>query len=235
MPKNKLTEDALQSAAKMVRESMLTSLEQEEIVNHVFSNEFLAAIEKAREIEKMHLQQRRMYHRCVAAILSLVVGISLFFTINTQARAAAITWIKKVFPGQTVFSFLQDTDEATLDFQLTWLPDGMKLTADTWTKAAHSQLYQNPDRANEGFIIQCGRMVSQNDLTLIHSDAKYDIQSVEINGMPGELYVSDDSAVSNVLVWIDDSNKIVITIDSSLNPDVILHIAENVKLGRLPK
>ena len=203
--------------------------------DHVFSNEFLASIEKAKEVEKMHLQQRQMYHRCVAAIFSSIVGISLFFTINTQVRAATITWIKKAFQGQTVFSFLQDTDEATLDFQLTWLPDGMKLTADTWTKVAHSQLYQNPDKANEGFIIQCGRMASQNDLTLIHSDAKYDVQSVEINGMLGELYVSDDPAVSNVLVWIDDSNKIVITIDSSLSPDVILHIAESIKLGRSTK
>lgn len=236
MPNIEFTDEALRNAAILVRESMLSSLNEEEVPEHEFPDDFLKSIrEEARQPEKKHRHDGELLRRCIAAVLSAVVGVTLFFAINTEVRAAAVEWIKKVFGGQTIFSFLQEDTYVSMDFQLLWLPDGVEMVDETQTELTHSQLYQDAQDSKNGFVIQCGSMDSQGDLTIVHGDASYDIRTAEVNGLPGELYISNDTDISNVLIWFDESNRIVFTIDSTLAPNVILHIAENVKLDKSPK
>lgn len=236
MPNIEFTDEALRNAAILVRESMLSSLNEEKVPEHEFPDDFLKSIrEEARQSEKKHRYDGELLRRCIAAVLSAIVGVTLFFAINTEARAAAAEWIKKVFGGQTIFLFLQEDTHVPLDFQLLWLPDGVEMVDETQTELTHSQLYQDAQDPKNGFVIQCGSMDSQGDLTIIHDDANYDIRTVEVNGLPGELYISNDTNISNVLIWFDEPNRIVFTIDSTLAPNVILHIAENVELDKSPK
>lgn len=236
MPNIEFTDEALRNAAALVRQSMLSSLNEEKVSEHVFPDDFLKSIrEEARQSEKKHRHDGELLRRCIAAVLSVVVGLTLFFAINTEARAAAVQWIKKVFVRQTIFSFLQEDTYVPLDFQLLWLPDGVEMIDETQTELTHSQFYQDLENPKNGFVIQCGSMDSQGELTIVHGDANYDIRTVEVNGLSGELYISNDADISNVLVWFDESNRVVFTVDSTLTPDVILHIAENVKLGKSPK
>lgn len=236
MPNIEFTDEALRNAAILVRESMLSSLNEEKVPEHEFPDDFLKSVrEEARQSEKKHRHDGELLRRCIAAVLSVVVGVTLFFAINTEARAAAAEWIKKVFGGQTLFSFLQEDTHVPLDFQLLWLPDGVEMVDETQTELTHSQLYQDAQDSKNGFVIRCGSMDSQGDLMIVHGDASYDIRTVEVNGLPGELYISNDTSISNVLVWFDEPNRIVFTIDSTLTPNVILHIAENVKLDKSPK
>lgn len=236
MPNIEFTDEALRNAAILVRKSMLSSLNEEKVPEHEFPDDFLKSIrEEARQFEKRHRHDGELLRRCIAAVLSVVVGVTLFFAIDTEARAAAAEWIKKVFGGQTIFSFLQEDTYVSMDFQLLWLPDGVEMVDETQTELTHSQLYQDAQDSKNGFVIQCGGMDSQGDLTIVHGDANYDIRTVEVNGLPGELYISNDTDISNVLIWFDESNRIVFTIDSTLAPNVILHIAENVKLYKSPK
>lgn len=236
MPNIEFTDEALRNAATLVRKSMLSSLNEEKVPKHEFPDGFLKSIqEEASQSEKKRSHDGELLRRCIAAVLSVVVGLTLFFAINTEARAAAVEWIKKAFGRQTIFSFLQEDTYISLDFQLLWLPDGVEMVDETQTELTHSQLYQDVENSKNGFVIQCGRMDSQGGLTIVHGDANYDIRTVEVNRLPGELYISNDTDISNVLIWFDESNRIVFTVDSTLTPDVILHIAENVKLGKSPK
>ena len=236
MPNIEFTDEALRNAAILVRKSMLSSLNEEKVPEHEFPDDFLKSVrEEARQSEKKHRHDGELLRRCIAAVLSVVVGVTLFFAIDTEARAAAAEWIKKVFGGQTIFSFLQEDTYVSMDFQLLWLPDGVEMVDETQTELTHSQLYQDAQDSKNGFVIRCGSMDSQGDLMIVHGDASYDIRTVEVNGLPGELYISNDTDISNVLIWFDESNRIVFTIDSTLAPNVILHIAENVKLYKSPK
>ena len=236
MPNIEFTDEALRNAAILVRKSMLSSLNEEKVPEHEFPDDFLKSVrEEARQSEKKHRHDGELLRRCIAAVLSVVVGVTLFFAIDTEARAAAAEWIKKVFGGQTLFSFLQEDTYVSMDFQLLWLPDGVEMVDETQTELTHSQLYQDAQDSKNGFVIRCGSMDSQGDLMIVHGDASYDIRTVEVNGLPGELYISNDTDISNVLIWFDESNRIVFTIDSTLAPNVILHIAENVKLYKSPK
>lgn len=235
MPKIEVTDANLSIAAAQVRESMLSSLDSEEIAQNDFSARFLASIAELRMREKKMRIRRRIIRQCVAAIVSVAVGLPLFFAINTEARAAAISWIKETFPGQTAFYFLRDTDRTPPDYQLTWLPDGIEFVREAHTSLTRSRLYQDPEDAARGFTIQCGRMDSSSPLFIGHSGSECEIAPILINDMPGELYRSMSADISHCLVWFDDANGVVYGIVSYLDPDVIMHIAEGVKLVKPTK
>ena len=91
MVKTELTDEALGNAARLVRESMLSSLREEEMSDHEFSEDFRESLlEEVRRNEQERARKRLVLRRCIAALLSVVVGLSLFFGLNTEARAAAL-------------------------------------------------------------------------------------------------------------------------------------------------
>ena len=51
-----------------------------------------------------------------------------------------------------------------------------------------------------------------------------------VNGIAADYYPANNSGTDN-LIWIDEEHGIVFTINSMLEKDVILHIAESVSLS----
>ena len=78
--------------------------------------------------------------------------------------------------------------------------------------------------------MQCGIMRTESDLFIFHNDAEYEITSVTVNGKSGVFYISPDTQASHGLVWFDEKAGVYFTIISYLDPAVILHIAESIKL-----
>lgn len=231
MGETRLTNAALRRATMQVREAMLSSLKLENVAEHDFTEGFLAELRVERDcMERANSLRRQRFHRCVAAVLSAIVGLTLFFAINTEARATVLAWLRRTFEDRTDFSFFQDEKKDTVDYQLTWLPESVKFIAEERTSVVCMRLYQNVNNPEKGFVIQCRKMDHRGNLTMNHNGANYEIRPVEVNGMWGELYISDDPDVTSGIVWIDEGNQVVFTIDGSLSTDVILHIAENVKL-----
>ena len=75
---------------------MLSSLREEEMPAHEFSEDFRESLlEEVRRNERKPVRTQLVLRRCIAALLSVVVGLSLFFGLNTEARAAALQWAKK--------------------------------------------------------------------------------------------------------------------------------------------
>lgn len=78
MVKTELTDEALGNAARLVRESMLSSLREEEMPAHEFSEDFRESLlEEVRRNEQNRATKRLVLRRCIAALLSVVVGLSL--------------------------------------------------------------------------------------------------------------------------------------------------------------
>ena len=53
--------------------------------------------------------------------------------------------------------------------------------------------------------------------------------------MMAEFYLALDEAEPNTLVWIDDKAQIIFSINGYLNESDMLHIAENMFLGKMTK
>ena len=67
-------------------------------------------------------------------------------------------------------------------------------------------------------------------LSLIGDHSGY--EDVQVDSIPA-LFVpaSGDSSISN-LVWIDEQDGLIFSIDSTLEKSVILHIAEHIELSQ---
>lgn len=228
--KTDITDHALREAARQVRTSMLNSLQAEAPPQHPFSQEFLSSMDVLLQKEEKRRHHAAAFRRCIAALLSIAIGLSLFLGLNPEAQAAAIRWAKKTALGQTVFSFFEDTEPALPEYRLMWLPEGMELIQESHTAQTHAQLYYNPKDTSQGFSIEWGLMDSENDFFVYHSDAEYGVSSVRINDYSGLLYVSPDSSASHCLVWFDEAAGIRFSIVSHLDPSVIMHIAARVEL-----
>lgn len=224
-----ITDEALRNAAKQVRESMLASL-PEEPTEHTFSEEFLTSIEKLRQSEQKRASRITLFRRSIAALLSVVVGLSLFFGLNTEARAAALRWAKQTTWGRTVFSFFGEAEKALPEFEVMWVPEGVELVNEIVEPDCVMRLYSDPDDDSQSFAIQCALMDSDSPLIISHNKSEYLIHSTIVNTHYAKLYIAQDSSVSNGLVWFDDDTGVSFTIISDMKPDVILHIAENIKL-----
>lgn len=231
MIKTELTDEALRNAARSVRASMLSSLKEEDMPTHEFSEDFRESLlEEVRRNERKRGRKRLVLRRCIVALLSVVVGLSLFFGLNTEARAAALQWAKKTTWGRTVFSFFGDAEKALPGFEVMWLPEGVELVREENTSDTCSRLYNNPNDTSYGFVMQCGIMRTESDLFIFHNAAEYEITSVTVNGKSGVFYISPNTQASHGLVWFDEKAGVYFTIISYLDPTVILHIAESIKL-----
>ena len=70
-------------------------------------------------------------------------------------------------------------------------------------------------------------VISISENTHIHS-------SVTVNDLPGDFYESTVEDESNILFWFDETSGLVFRINSPLNRDTILSLAEGVASAEAP-
>ena len=55
-----------------------------------------------------------------------------------------------------------------------------------------------------------------------------------MNGLPADYYESTAENDSNILFWFDEEHNLMFQINSRLDRDTILRIAENIVLAKTP-
>lgn len=224
--KSPISDKQIRNAAIIVRQSMLSALENEEIIPHDFSENFQNSIQKLRKQEETH----HILRHCIAAVMALVLGMTIFFSLNTEAHMAAIAWVKKVFPHQVAYWFTGEVSQALPEYTLTWIPDDMDCVYDEAFENGRSMIYTNPNDPHQGFTLSYGPMQEGSATFIFINDAEHSILPTTVNGMNGELYLSQSPDAAHCLIWFDETQKVTFDITSYLDSDVILHIAESVKL-----
>lgn len=223
-----MSEQDLQKAATMVRCSMLETLPQE-IEGH-FSKEFDLKIADLKNDHKKREKQRKLRKRLAAIAAAFFVAMTMLLSFNTEVRAAVVTWFKEIFDTRIVYWFSGEKADTLPVFEITGLPEDYECIYDEATSNSHNYLYQKEDSVIDGFSFRYSFIQSDAPLWVTFPDEEFTVKQVNINGCPGDLYVSMDPSESHALVWIDETNGVVFTITSFLDPDVMLHIAETVKL-----
>ena len=62
------------------------------------------------------------------------------------------------------------------------------------------------------------------------ANGTYEVETVEINGLPGELYTFLDDPDSGTIIWIDKHNCIVFLLHFDSGTEDAIRIAESVTL-----
>ena len=223
-----ISDQELQKAATMVRCAMLETLPQEG--EGQFTKEFDQKISALKKMQKKREKQQQLRKRLAAAAAAIFLAMTMLLTFNTEVRAAVVTWFKEIFDTRTVYWFSGEKTDTLPAFEIMGLPEDYECIYDEATSSSHNYLYQKEDIVIDGFSFGYSFIQSDSPLTVEFPDEKFSVKQVNINGCPGDLYISKNPSESHALVWIDEANGVVFTITSFLDPDVILHIAENVQL-----
>jgi hypothetical protein len=223
-----LSELEIQKAAKLARESMLTSLPNE--AEGEFSPEFEQKIVQLKKFQKKQEKQLQVRKRFISAAAALLVAVTMLFTFSTEARAVVITWFKDVYSTHVVYWFNGETAEHLPVFELAGVPEEFACVKYETLTYSRSMLYQNVNDSKDMFSLEYALLQEGAPLTVDTSSNNYTVTEITVAGYVGNLYISSDPLESHALIWIDEANGVVFTITTLGDPNIMLHIAEAIKL-----
>lgn len=196
---------------------------------HAFSEEFESKMHALFREERRRAALRKVLRTATAALLALVLGLTLFFTFNTEARASTLAWIKREFGQYSIFDFLHEPSGELPDCRLTWIPEKMECVVDE-TVISRTLVFIDPEVPERGFTFMYMHMGEESDLMVIGLDM-YEFCELQINGNYAEFYISTEPDTSHMLTWLDEDAGIAFAITAALDVDEILRIAEGVVLS----
>ena len=221
----KQLQDAARIYAKRRTDALEAVLDQEPVQ---FSPEFEKKISSIVSASDTAMRKRkRIRSRVAAAVIAVIVLLTAFFSFNTTARAAFVSWIKEIYQKYIQYEFFGNKDDDGLPELIPeWLPDGFTLlTAETTTPDYSSYTFESVDR--KGFILDCNRAYSGSSIYILDNDENRRHLSETIGNYEVDCYVSDD--VSDY-VWHDAEGKFFFTMNSDLPHEINVKIIENLKI-----
>lgn len=141
MTKRFITDDELTIAAAMVSEAMLRALPEPEECTGQFSAQFEERIEKLKKSAEGKANWRKVGRRAVAAVLVVLIGLSMPFMFNTEVRATVLNWFKETFETYTTYWFTSNDTAELPQYELKWLPDGCELISEVSYDEVYGAVY----------------------------------------------------------------------------------------------
>ena len=224
----------LRKAALEAEDKMLAELDKDEASPHEFSAAFK---EKMRPLLKKARRREKTQQtlRAVAASLAIVIFCGIIWVATyAEAREAVQKWFKFTWNNIITYRFTEEYTDELPTYRPTWLPEGYKETDVFETKKSCSITYENENGDPLFFYYQAmddGASIG----FLILSEDEVRHESVNIKGSPGDFYICFSGNEQSSLIWMDEKTKISFGVDSYLNPDIILQIAESVSIIKQPK
>lgn len=225
-----LSDQELSLAAGAVRDAMLHTLPQPQECTGTFSSQFEEKIEHLKHTESRKESRHRIVRGAAAAVLAVLLGLSMLVAFNTDVHAAVVKWFKETFGTYTTYWFDTEEEKTLPEYELTWVPEGYEVTRDLLSKTSRHIEFQNPKNELDVFIVSFCMPQPDSPLFIDTFDSEYAIEEVNINGYYGEFYRSLDAAESHALVWLDENTNTAITILAFFSKEEILQIANNVEL-----
>ena len=169
-----------------------------------------------------------------AACLVFVLILTTLIVTNTFADEMGLRWRVRYREDEVTWLFKDGMEQEgdIPNYEPTWLPEGY-----VWDRSHDGILrdrmtsYKNLDE-DQSWIHFSYMHISDKETYHLGSLDKgtYEAESVEINGMPGELYTFVDEPDRGYLLWIDKHNCIVFLLDFNSGAEDAIRIAESVTL-----
>lgn len=155
-----------------------------------------------------------------------ILGFSALLAVSPSANAAFTTWFATLRESSVQYTFLGNSDTILPTYKLTALPEDAELDG----------VYEFETGMEYEYLLADGNYLSfsyekhhrGNAFSIVTDNME--VIDVEINGCPGQLYESLDSAVSSAIVWTDEDAHITFCIDMHAEADELLRMAESVRV-----
>ncbi|MBR6096315.1 MAG: DUF4367 domain-containing protein [Oscillospiraceae bacterium] len=232
-------EELLYACAPEARTIWLDSLPQDgDEPPHAFSPEFQQRMERLIQ-RKCRVRRSsglgRVLQRVAVVLLTVLLGGGVFFALDGEARAAVLQWFREMTEHTALYRFSGETPDAPLPiYTLGWVPDGLELVNEEEDDLFRSLFYLDSDR-ERFFVFDTYAMNDGVQLEVLAVEDTSRMESLTIRGLHGEFYPADDVSDMSSLLLFDDDHAAVLSIDSNLEKEEILHIARGLKLEDFTK
>lgn len=169
-----------------------------------------------------------------AACLMLVLVLTVLIATDVVALETGLRWRVRYRENEVTWLFKDGVEqEGDLpNYEPTWLPDGYELereyTGVVWDRMIS---YENSADDQSWPCFAYMQITDKQAFSLGSLDmGTYETETVEINGLPGELYTFVDDPDSGQLIWIDKHSCIVFQLYFDCGAEDALRIAKSVIL-----
>lgn len=183
---------------------------------------------------RRHILLLRYIRSAAAACLVFALILTTLIVRNTFADEMGLRWRVRYRENEVTWLFKDGMEqEGDLpNYEPTWLPEGYVLER-TYDGIVRDRMmdYKNLDN-DQSWILFSYMHIHDKEIYYLSSLDKgtYEVENVEINGMPGELYTFVDEPDSGYLLWIDKRNCIVFLLNFDIGAEDAVKIAESVAL-----
>ena len=183
---------------------------------------------------RRHMILFRSLRSAAAACLVFALILTTLIVTNTFADEMGLRWRVRYRENEVTWLFKDGMEQEgdIPNYEPTWLPEGY-----VWDRS-HDGIhrdrmtsYKNLDE-DQSWIHFSYMHISDKETYHLGSLDKgtYEVESIEINGMPGELYTFVDEPDSGYLLWVDKQGCIVFLLDFNSGAEDAVKIAESVAL-----
>ena len=215
------TDEALEAALTTIQKKHLDDL-LDSMEPRDFSEEFEQKMTKLQRQERRHTQLRRLTRWAVAALLAAAMGLGLFLSVSTEARADALTWLRREYSRYTSYLFKGDQDQIPR-YVLTWVPEGCELYKEENT-VDQTYVYHDPGDSARGFTVAVMPLSDDRGLVLDGTE-NAQVTMLLVRGCSAQLYTFPDH---HILIWMDENAGAVFSVTGTLSTEELLQIAEGL-------
>lgn len=229
MPENRqFTDQALQAAARQTAEAMLSSLPSRQACAHTFSETFLQKIHLLLRKYSRKAAARRVWQRVAVVLLVMLLSATTWLTVDTHAREKLFRWTKETFENMFVYHIDGgNIEKEYCGYEPTWLPEGFAL-ADRDHSDEFGFDYYYYENAETGQILVIDINFMKNGAMTITPQGTGQPTVYDVNGIQADFYPEDEFSTTQALIWIDEDNTTVFSVEGNISAQDILHIARGI-------
>lgn len=222
------SDDRLRAAAKIAGDAILTSYIADVEPDHQFSPEFEQKIDLLiHGTVSQEKSRHSLLQKVAGIILAIAVGSGIWLAVDTDTRAAVFGWFKAQY--ENIFQYYFEGNAAPTSeysYALGWLPDGYSFHHRNDMSGSSTIMYTNQD----GYTLTLSytaRPVDSNADFFLANDTKAS-KTVKIGSITADLYLTNPSDSSNMIVWEDSETQYLLSITSMEDETTLIKLVENV-------
>lgn len=231
-----LTEEMLRQAAQEVTEEWLCRIPEKP---HTFSRRFRRRMRPllANPVGYVRSAARPLWRKVLRAaacvVLACALALGTLRAVSPETYAAVMQWVAEWYETHVVYYFRGEPEEESLPrYVITALPEGYEETGESLEAPGYRGIYYQNAQGKEIYFT-CEYIPQGDAMSVLLEDMI--VKEVLVNDSPGQLYLSTDPKQSNVVIWTNEKDGLLFSIDAFAEESVLLHMAESVSLVETPK
>lgn len=165
----------------------------------------------------------------------MFLSTAAWLTVDAHAREKLPQWTKESIENMFVYRIDGgNVEKAYCGYEHTWLPEGFVLVDRKHSDEVGRDYYYY-ENAETGQILVIYISFMKNGAMTIAPQGMGQPSIYDVNGIQADFYPEDEFSTTQVLIWLDEDNATVFSVEVNISVRDILHIARGIILSNSTK